>query len=197
MPAPNNPLVCRVSIIGSRDTREIVNTFHVANNTPWTLTQMAQLATDTQNWINTSLKGMVPPQYSFNQISVRQYDPVTPQAYDLSISPPIVGTRGAVAEAGNVTVTMSLRTGLAGRKFRGRMYTPGIDESDVNTNDTIKSGLVAGLAAATQAFLTYLFTGTRAPVIFHKSSNTFTQIIGYAIENILDSQRRRLPGRGR
>lgn len=197
MTAPNNPDVVRVTIFGQRDTRQVLNTFHVRNTLGWSLSAMASLAADVQTWINGQYKTIVPATYNWYLISVRQYSLTTPLAYDLSISPVIVGTRGGNAEAGNVTSTMSLRTGYAGRKYRGRMYVAGISEADVTNADLLISGYVSTLAVITQALLTAMNVGTRALCIFHKLTNTYTDVNGYAIENIVDSQRRRLPGRGR
>lgn len=197
MAPPFNVNVCRVTIFGSRDTRQIINTFHASNSLGWNLGTMATLATDVQSWINTQYKTLVPPQVQWYLISVRLYDPSLPLAYDLSISPPIVGSRPGTAEAGNVTSTLSLRTGLAGRRYRGRMYVAAISETDLLATDLLTSAYVVLAATVTQALLTAINTGTRSVCIFHKLSNTFTNVIGYAIENIADSQRRRLPGRGR
>lgn len=197
MAPPNNSQVCRVTIFGSRDTRQILNTLHVRNTAGWSLASMATLANDIRTWLSANYKGIVPSQYTWYLISVRQYDPSVPLAYDLSISPPIVGSRGNNPEAGNVTSTLSLRTGLAGRRYRGRIYVAGIDESDVTVLDLLSSSYVAALGVIAQALLTIVNTGTRSLCIFHKNTNTYTDVNGYAIENIVDSQRRRLPGRGR
>src|SRR4051794_36739577 len=129
MAPPFNVDVCRVTIFGSRDTRQILNTFHVSNTAGWSLPTMATLSNDVQAWINTQYKTLVPAPITWYLISVRLYNPSNPLAYDLSISPPIAATRAGVAEAGNVTATLSLRTGLAGRRYRGRMYVAAISES--------------------------------------------------------------------
>jgi hypothetical protein len=158
---------------------------------------MATLANDVQAWISTQYKTLVSSPVSWYLISVRLYDPSNPLAYDLSISPPIAATQAGPAEAANVTATLSLRTGLAGRRYRGRMYVAAISENHVAQNDLLTSPYVVLAGTVTQAFLTAMNTGGRALTIFHKLSNTYTNVTGYAIENIIDSQRRRLPGRGR
>lgn len=197
MAPPFNTSVVRVTIFGTRDTRQILNTFHVSNPTGWSLSTMAALANDVQTWLNGQYKGLIPAVYSWYLISVRLYDPSNPLAYDLSISPPIVGTFTGTAEAGNVTATLSLRTGLAGRKYRGRLYVAGISETALGVLDLLTSGWVVQAGTVAQALLTALNVGARALTIFHKLTNTYTNVNGYAIENIVDSQRRRLPGRGR
>lgn len=197
MAPPFNVDVVRVTIFGTRDTRQILNTFHVSNAGGWTLASMAALAADTQTWISTQYKTLVSSPITWYLISVRHYNPSVPLAYDLSISPPIAATQAGPAEAGNVTATLSLRTGLAGRRYRGRMYVAAISENHVSQTDLLTSAYVVLAGTVTQAFLTAMNTGGRFLTIFHKLSNTYTNVTGYAIENIVDSQRRRLPGRGR
>jgi hypothetical protein len=137
-------------------------------------------------------------------LQLRVYNPALPLALDLPIVPAEAGTRIGVPEAGNVTVTMSERTGLAGRAFRGRMYVPGISENDSLANDTISSVLAGLLSTAMQNLITTLFSAPEEMAIFHRPhipphplDNLTTFVTSYVIENILDSQRRRLPGRGR
>ena len=197
MAPPFNVDVCRVTIFGTRDTRQMLNTFHVSKTGGWTLADMATLATDVQTWISAQYKGLVPNVISWYLISVRLYNPANPLAFDLSISPPIVGTNAGTAEAANVTATLSLRTGLAGRRYRGRLYVAALSETLIAATDLLSSGYVVQAGTVTQALLTAMNVGARALAIFHKLSNTYTNVNGYAIENIVDSQRRRLPARGR
>ena len=180
-----------------RDTRQVVNTFHVAKVIPWSITEMVDLAARVHTWWSTYYKLMVPSQYALTQIQVRKYDPTAPLSYDLNISPPEVGTRTGSAEPGNVSLTMSERTGLAGRKYRGRMYIGGISNNDVTINDTVISALISLAANAMANLISGALPASSDLAVFHRNTNTYTEVIAYVIENILDSQRRRLPGRGR
>lgn len=197
MAPPNNPSVVRVAILMQRDTRQIVNTFHVQKPSAWSITDLAALGTLVKNWWTTYYKPLVPAQYALTGIQCRVYNPSVPLAFDLAVSPPVAGTEGGTAEAGNVSLSMSERTGLAGRKYRGRMYLAGVSESDVTVSDTVNSLLVTAAANAMASLISQLFTNGTTMTIFHRNTNTFTDVIAYAIENIIDSQRRRLPGRGR
>jgi len=204
MVAPNNPNVCKVSLIFARDVREAINTFHVDRAGGWSLADMANLATRVHTWYSTYYKQCIPTNIALQVISLRVYNPVAPLAYDLPISPGEAGTRTGTAEAANVTITMSERTGLAGRAFRGRMYVPGISENDALANDTASSVLTSLLSTAMAQLIVALFNAPEVMAVFHRPhipphvlDNTATQVLTYVIENVLDSQRRRLPGRGR
>jgi hypothetical protein len=180
-----------------RDTRQVVNTFHVSRLGGWGFTDMVTLANAVKTWWSAYYKPMLPSQYTLNAIQVRKYDPVAPLAYDLNVSPPEAGTRGTTPEAGNVTLSMSERTGLAGRKYRGRMYLAGIGTGDVSTTDTVVSALSLLAANAIAALISTSLPPGVVLGLFHRNTNTITDVIAYVIENVIDSQRRRLPGRGR
>lgn len=204
-PVPNNPLVVRAAMIYQRDVRTLVNVLHFAKAATWTLAEMTTLANALKTWWDTYYKLAIPPQISLTQVQVRLYDPSNPLAQDLAVSPAIIGTRGTVSEAANATSTISLRTGRAGRAYRGRIYIPGLSEADVQQNDQLASALTSILATAAFQLLTAGVPSLSAfPVIFHRPlpvgkplDNLFQAVTGFVIENIVDSQRKRLPGRGR
>jgi hypothetical protein len=197
MAPPNNPLVAKVALIMGRDTRQIVNTFHCLKPGGWSASDLVSLANLVKTWWDSYYKVMIPTNYALTQIQVRVYNPTVPLAYDLNVSPPIAGTRPGNAEPGNATMSMSERTGLAGRKYRGRMYLAGLAQPDVTQSDTVISFITAAAANAMANLISQLFLNNTELSIFHRNSNTVTEVIAYVIENILDSQRRRLPGRGR
>lgn len=203
-PVPNNPLVCKVAMIFAHDTRQVVNTFHVARATGWDITSMNALAVAVKNWWDTLYKLAVPASVALTQVQVRQYNPLAPLAFDFPVSPTIPGTRGFTQEAGNVSLTMSERSGLAGRAFRGRIFSVGVGEGDVSTDDRASSALVVLLGNAIANLIFGSLPAGDILSIFHRPGpvprprdNTYTPVQTYVMENIIDSQRRRLPGRGR
>lgn len=197
MAPPNNPEVCRVSIIMARDNRQEVNTMHFQKSA-WSGGDLVTLCSAIRTWWDTYYKPTVGSWVTLVQVSARVYNPAAPLAYDLGVTPPIAGTRAGGELPGNVTNTISWRTGLAGRKYRGRIYHAGPVGSDVTFQDLLTSGFITLLGVMANHLLTDIFAAIGAnPVVFHRATNTFTSILGFVVENILDSQRRRLPGRGR
>lgn len=203
VPAPNNPLVAKVILNYASDTRQFQNVFHVSANTPWTLPQLQQLATDFKNWWDLQLSTRSTNDVSLTLVQTRKLDPTDPIGFDFPVIPPIPGDLAAQSVPSNSTLTLSWRTGLAGRRFRGRTYVPAVSANDVSTVDTASSVLVNSLlVAGTQLITSVLVHG--ALTVFHAPGavpssfdNTFTDVTTAVVENILDSQRRRLPGRGR
>lgn len=118
------------------------------------------------------------------------------------------GVGGVTGESmpGNVDPCISFRGNTSGRFARGRNYVPGISASDVAGNvldaDWMTS-IAAGYEALTGAgafdpdpfnwvVASFFFNG--APRVSGLATEVF--FAGFT-DNIVDSQRRRLPGRGR
>jgi hypothetical protein len=158
---------------------------------------MTLLAEQFVDWWRDTFNQASSNQINLEQVQVRLLNPANPLAVDYTTGLPITGGRSSVHEPYNVTVTISWRTGLAGRKYRGRIYVPGLTEDTTNTDDTIASFEVATLAASASDLMLRMATLSADLVIFHKIDNTYTAVTTYVIDNVLDSQRRRLPGRGR
>lgn len=203
-PPANNPLVVKAALMFTRDTRNLVNTLHFTKSAGWNLASMTVLAQDLKNWWSTIYRASIPPAVALSQIQIRLLDPTNPLAVDLPVIPTIAGTRAGSPDAGNVSVTLSERTGLAGRAHRGRIYAPSLMETDVSDTDTLASVTVTSLANAIANLIFGFSTNSAFPVIFHRPGlipkpldNAFDLVTSYVLENIIDSQRRRLPGRGR
>lgn len=117
------------------------------------------------------------------------------------------GQTGALISApspNNVTLCISFRTGLTGRSARGRNYWPGFLESDVNNNrvEFARANAIVGWYESLVG-VNAVINGWTWCVISRRFNNairpagvTFpiTQVV--LVDNIVDSQRRRLPGRG-
>jgi hypothetical protein len=199
MAPPNNPSVARVSMQFSRDTRTFVNTFHNSKTPPadWTPSELVDLAQLYVDWWTNTYRVYASDGVCLQQVNVRVYDPDEPLAYDRYVSPPVCGQQAQAEAPGSATQTISWRTGLAGRKYRGRDYAVGLSDADIGDDDRVSSLATARLAGAALDLLVDLTAQSIALIVFHRADNTFTGVISFIIESLLDSQRRRLPGRGR
>jgi len=196
MPPPDNPLVARVAMLFGRDSRTFVNVFHVLSPVPWDIAGMTALAALFADWWNDDYRQYSSGEIALEQVQVRKLDPDEPLAYDLNVSPPNPGLGATAPDTGATTQTMSWRTGLAGRKFRGRNYAVGLMEADVANDDSVTSVRTATLAAAAGSLLSRLIISGVQLAIFHKIDNTATAVLTTVVENLVDSQRRRLANRG-
>lgn len=104
----------------------------------------------------------------------------------------------------NVTLATKFSTGLTGRSNRGRHYLVGIPTNEVDGNQVV-SGYADGIAAKWRdfysAFESLPVPSTHVVVSFcHDNAwrevGDFHQVLTYSTEGNIDSQRRRLAGRG-
>lgn len=196
MPAPDNPLVAKVTLVFDRDTRKFTNNFHVSRATAWDMASMGTLAVLFRDWWNTNYKTQAASAVALSKVEVRKLDPDDPLALDLPVSPVIPGSNATPPDTGHTTMTMSWRTGRAGRKFRGRTYGVGLLEADANSDDTVPSPRVVGYASAATALTSNLIAAGLSLAIFHRVDDTFTNVISVVVENLIDSMRSRLASRG-
>jgi len=196
------PLTARVRLVYSANGQVVENVFHWKGDVPWTSSSIATLVDAVAlNW-NDSVRNELPGAV------VLQY--VEGTGLDTDAGPQVtlpVGTGGALAGTilpNNVTIAIKFSTGLAGRSMRGRMYWPGLTEPEITGNQ-----LNATPAANKVTRITSFFdevetaTGFTHVIVSYCSAHVWrttavvTPVITYLLTDTnLDSQRRRLTGRG-
>lgn len=121
----------------------------------------------------------------------------------------LTGTVGGVAgEAApnNCTMAVSFRSAFAGRSFRGRNYVPCLTNSQITGNDIDSTWADAVVAA----YAELLFGGGSLPAGWvwvvvsrftlgaPRVTGIFNEVFSVLVSDLtVDSQRRRLPGRGK
>lgn len=118
-------------------------------------------------------------------------------------SVPVPGTGGLVSVPLNCSWVFTHVTTLRGRSFRGRTYPPGLTETILTSAGQGDSIILGGIAAG---YLQWLITNPPPAwvwsVVSHfadhlpRAAGLATPIIQVAFDTLLDSQRRRLMGRG-
>jgi hypothetical protein len=85
------------------------------------------------------------------------------------------------------------KTALAGRKNRGRMYIPDMEESQVNNNGLLNGSAVALLQDIADAWfgLTGADALIGAPQVLHEDASAPTEITAMTVETTVATQRRR------
>jgi hypothetical protein len=128
----------------------------------------------------------------------------------LNVSPPVVGSDASGALPNNVTYTVTFLTAGRGRANRGRNYIPGIsvnatDGANIISNDfrlaivDFYEGLrLVGASSGAVMGVVSRFSGVdSAGRPIPRTVGAVTAITGFTtFDAVLDSQRRRLPGRG-
>jgi len=115
------------------------------------------------------------------------------------------GNQTGAGVPGNVTVVTKFSGGLTGRSTRGRAYFVGLDNGDVDGNQLV-AGRADDFSIAWESFFSDLHDAVHNEpqhvIVSYVEDNDWrtealvTQVINYSTDNNLDSQRRRLTGRG-
>jgi len=139
-------------------------------------------------------------------IAIKVTDLTTVSSPSVTV-PDSSGTNGDIAApptSNNVALVLSESTDQRGRSYRGRIYCAGLP-SDQRTNATLMSeAYQASFVAAWTAFFAAVESDTgHTHVIVSRQNNgvartnaVMTEVTGYSANRQLDSQRRRLEGRG-
>lgn len=110
------------------------------------------------------------------------------------------GTAGAAVSTVISTQTSgicTLKTALAGRKYRGRFYMPFPVADNVDTDGSPNAGYVADLDTLAGDIVTDITitpaggSSEISPVIWHKATSTFTPVTGHTARKEWATQRRR------
>lgn len=200
-----NDNVAEATVVHVQDSQLLVNTLYFFSTIPITEARLLELATGLgASWTALFMPLKASAVY-LSEINVIQLVPVP--APTAAWSPPTVvqGGNSNPASPNNVSLAVSFRTGLSGRSYRGRNYWLGFTEPDV-TNNQIDSALILDiLAAYTSLIGANSVADDWTWCVYSRYVNGVERETGMAqdvtsvgtTDGIVDSQRRRLPGRGR
>lgn len=192
------------------DLQQVENTLYFEFPAAPTLASMQTLADDLQAWWIASYAGQIWSGVELREITLT--DLTSSSGPQLTQVPPS-GTLGDLSNPPlptSVTLTVSFRTALRGRSFRGRNYVVGLVESQTTSANEIDSTTIAAWASTyTDLFAVAADAGVTWVVVSRfsgvdGSGNPIPRAAGVTtpvttvviVDNVVDSQRRRLPGRG-
>lgn len=166
--------------------------------------RVAELLDLIETWVKTSYQVQQSNQVSFTRLNGRDMSVENGTVIDRPITPATAGSQNSPALPAQVSLAISFRTGLAGRSFRGRAYFVGLSEIAVAGNyvdEAVAAAIVSGfntlrttvLAPAdfTQVVVSRFTNGAPRPAGIATAVTT-----SFAVDNRVDTQRRRLPGEG-
>lgn len=203
----------RVEMSQSQEIQKVMNVYHVKNTAAWTEPDLLALATLFDTWWTAEIAPGIAPTITLDRVVARDLTTENGIAVEHTAGLPKPGTGGDGGQLpNNVTLAIKWTTGLAGRSFRGRTYHIGVNNGDLTPDKqhvttvvaTALRGHYANLltrldAAGYQLAVASFYHGvdpvTHKPI--PRTAAVVTGIIDAGVETTLDSQRRRLPGRGR
>jgi len=183
--------------------QQIENVHHVKYAGDGDAAELAAIADIYNTWEIDTLMPLLSSALTYRGIEVR--DLAVP-AGAIGVAVPEAPIDGSITEdslPGGTAFVISLRSGLAGRSARGRTYVAGIPISKKTGNQVVgsfASDLVSAfndLIALLEAAGHFLVVVSRfAELVERVVPATFTITTATAVDTNLDSQRRRLNGRG-
>lgn len=201
VPAPNVAM-CELRQI--LDQEQIENILYFEAAAALTPAMMTQLGLDLIEWWNTDLSANLSIELTLSEVFITDLTTNTSPTVSVTTGLPDVGQVANPALPGNVALAVSFRTAGRGRSSRGRNFVPGIHESAVSGSHTTGSFRTAiedsyqnliGAGALSLGFqwaVVSRITGG-APRTAALVQPVTSAVV---IDNVVDSQRRRLPGRG-
>lgn len=195
----------------------VQNVLYVFNETGWSTAELTAVSNHFISWWNDDFADNVHSDLHLVRVSAR--DMTTEDAAGVEVqAPPLSGgnlnTGGGMP--GNVALTVKFKSGLTGRNRNGRCYVAGLSEENVNGNTVtdvrrdgiltafgqLRDGLLGlGYTPVVASFydgtvLTTLPNGEKKFKPVPRAAALMTDIEQYTADANLDSQRRRLAGRG-
>jgi len=201
IPAPNT---ASVELIYQNASEYNENVFHVEKGSPFTLAQLQALRGVVNSWDNATGFNYRHTSATLVRIRTKALDTNTSPTEDYYLPTPRGGAVGGSAVPLNVAFCVKLATGLAGRSYRGRWYLGNLGSAQISDaghilNLTVVAfpaalnTLIANLAAAGYTFVITSFYNNGA---WRTTAVNTPVISAVAVDNAIDSQNRRLPGRG-
>jgi len=194
----------------------VTNNFYVRNATGWSTAELVDLA----NLVIAAWNDHMGPLQSndLQYTSVTAVDLTTEEGAGVEIAFPALSGGDIVGDSapGNVALAVRFKTGLRGRARTGKNYVTGIHEGNIVENEVTalwRDAVVAGygdlrddLVGAGYEHVVVSFyngftlvefpDGTIRKVPTPRNEGLVTSVESYVADLALDSQRRRLSGRG-
>jgi len=193
------------------DEQQVENTFTVRFEASVSPTILENLAADFLGWWINDYADIVSDELELREVVATDLSSQTGPQFSL---PAPIGSNGNITGSvlsNNVSLCVSFRTANRGRSFRGRNYIAGVPVASVVQNNAV-TGYVAAVVTAYEKLLpgggaltsgTWVvasrFSGVDSegkPI--PRAAGVTTPITGVVVvDSTVDSQRRRLPGRGK
>jgi len=199
IPAPDIVKVeFRYTMLG----QQTMNVFYFFQEGGWTVTSMNAFADFAEDTWNTNIKPLLHAGTTLREIVVTELS--AESSFQITNPSGAVGTRAGTPLPNNIALVVSFRTGLTGRSRRGRVYHSGVVEADVTENSFNNTQAFEIRTAYEDFFTSFIAEGDWVHVIVSycedgvwRENALITPVAAYTIvDTVVDSQRRRLPGRG-
>lgn len=203
MPFIPVPGVVQAELIYNWNSQVVETVLHFRPSDPPTPTLMIELGVEMVTWWSGGLKGFQSNMLSLTQVKLTDLSTETAPVINHTALLPQTATNASPSMPNSVTVAITKRTVLRGRSFRGRIYHPGLVEAQV-LNNTIDPPSLVNIIAEYSENIAFTTPGASwVMVVISRQTNNAPRVTGIdtgvlslSSDGVVDSQRRRLPGRG-
>ena len=204
MPFQPAPGIIEVALRFTSQGQRAVNVFHVGPNFGEQTVDIPTVSVIFSQWYQQYLRPIQHETTVLNEFVLTDLSVEAGQQLTLPMGENNTGNLIGIAAPNNVTIAVSLRTGLRGRSYRGRVYHVGLAQSQIQGN-FLTPAAAASIREAYDTLVTQMSDGEGGDlVVLSRQLNNATRAtaIGTPIlsatltDTTIDSQRRRLPGRG-
>ncbi len=164
---------------------------------------LQDLTTAAIAWWNTNLKPLINNSVALLAVKATDLTTSTGPVVEDTTGLAIAGTSTGNPVPNNVTVAIKLITANRGRSFRGRVYHVGLSQTAVTNNtvsltvrNNIRNAWLAAKELSSNPGWT-LCVGSRYSDNAPRITGLATPVTDISVNSVVDSQRRRLPERGR
>lgn len=202
IPAAN---AAQVQLVFTEDGQTIENVYHVLNTVPYDAGTLATLAGTFVTWWSANIRSLTSNGVTLTKVVAKALDTESAPGIEYTTGLPLAGTAASGSTMpNNVTPVITWVTGLRGRSYRGRTYHIGLMGGHMVGINTMSNSYITSLQTGYNALITAIDGLTQTLCVCSKYHNkaervtcTLTAILNAVVNGTVDSQRRRLPGRGR
>jgi len=196
--------VAKVELVYEVLDQIVENVLHFSKVTPWTVSDLLILGSEVKDSWASNLRNNQSTDAILNKIRLTDLTTETSASVEYVTGLPMAGTIGNGVENGAQTIATKFTTDGRGRSRRGRVYNIGIPDNAV-TNNRITDAYAQDLTDGWEAFRSDILGGTSAAIMVVVSlcqgkawleEGEAYAITGTSTDVWVDSQRRRLHGRG-
>lgn len=194
-----------VEMVFEQEGQVVENVFGVAVNTPLSVTDADAIRAAVSGWRTSTLKALQGNNVFYRVTRVKDAN-INGPSFEYA-EDGAAGTAAANPLANGTTFSVKKNTGLAGRENRGRFFHIGLTTTHQDPSDPnmLTSAAVTALVNGYRGLVTVLATALYPLVIIQYDRSVHPPVAVRAIQvltcsaadSVIDSQRRRLPRRGR
>ena len=201
VPAPNI-VMCEAR--ATMDGQQVENRFMCHSPTAINSAKLEDVAVAVWDWWELTYAGVLTSNVLLREVVATDMGEQNGEQFTYAPDSTTTGTFGGAPLPNEVSLCISLRTGVRGRSARGRYYQLCVGEEGRGSTNTVSTTYAAACVAAGQALITALAGIAPLTIVSYRANNAprpggpvyFEVTSAILVDNVLDSMRSRKPGVG-